>query len=240
MSQPIDLVDPFAPDAPLKASGVSRLSEDSASADAAKQKTHRHFMQFFDASGNHANPCNNTDGIVVKSLTEARDEFKAWVAAVDRLSDPRNASAVLFLNADVISNAQQILAQRCSPGAEMISPGNVISFLRLKLGGLGYEVFGAVYLDSRHRVIELKEEFRGTIDGCAVHPREIARQALTLNAAAVILYHNHPSGCCTPSQADRNITQRLHEALGLFEIRTLDHFIVSASGYSSMAEAGLI
>jgi DNA repair protein RadC len=84
------------------------------------------------------------------------------------------------------------------------------------------------------------ELFRGTIDGAAVHPREVVREALAHNAAAVVLAHNHPSGVAEPSQADELITHRLREALALVEIRVLDHLIVSAGGCTSLAERGLL
>jgi DNA repair protein RadC len=95
-------------------------------------------------------------------------------------------------------------------------------------------------MDNRHRVICFEEMFRGTIDGASVHPREIVKQALAHNAAAVILAHNHPSGVAEPSHADKALTQRLKEALSLVDIRVLDHFIVGDGQSLSFAESGLI
>ena len=100
-------------------------------------------------------------------------------------------------------------------GSALANPRATREFLRMRLRDLPYEVFCCVYLDNRHRVIAFEELFRGTIDGASVHPREVVRQALARNAAAVILVHNHPSGLAEPSQADELITRRLKEALGL-------------------------
>jgi DNA repair protein RadC len=80
--------------------------------------------------------------------------------------------------------------------------------------------------------------FYGTIDGASVHPRVVVQRALTLNAAAVVFYHNHPSGVAEPSQADVRITSKLKEALSLVDIRVLDHFVISAEESVSLAERG--
>ncbi len=94
-------------------------------------------------------------------------------------------------------------------------------------------------MDNRHRVIEFEELFRGTIDGARVHPREVVKSVLKHNAAACIFAHNHPSGDATPSQADQQITQRLKEVLGVIDVRTLDHVVVSENT-CSFAELGLL
>ena len=108
-----------------------------------------------------------------------------------------------------------------------------------KLGGLEREVFAAVFLDTRHRLIEYSELFQGTIDGAEVHPREVVRQALRCNAAAVIVAHNHPSGTVEPSAADRAVTTRLKQALALVDVRLLDHIVVGGTEAASMAARGL-
>ena len=107
-----------------------------------------------------------------------------------------------------------------------------------KLGGLEREVFAAVFLDTRHRLIEYAELFQGTIDGAEVHPREVVRHALRCNAAAVIVAHNHPSGTVDPSAADRAVTERLKQALALVDVRVLDHVIVGGCETLSLAERG--
>ena len=113
-------------------------------------------------------------------------------------------------------------------------------FFQDKLAGLEREVFAAVFLDTRHRLIEYMELFQGTIDGAEVHPREVVRQALRCNAAAVILAHNHPSGTTDPSAADRAVTARLKQALALVDVRLLDHIIVTGSMTLTMAGQGLV
>ena len=102
------------------------------------------------------------------------------------------------------------------------------------------EVFGCLFLDNQHRVIDVGELFQGTIDGASVHPRVVVQQALALNAAAIVFFHNHPSGVAEPSHADEAITKRLKDALALVDIRVLDHFVVTAGECVSFAERGLL
>ena len=102
------------------------------------------------------------------------------------------------------------------------------------------EAFGCAFLDNRHRVIAFEILFRGTIDGASVHPREVVRRALELNAAAAIFAHNHPSGVAEPSQADELITRRLKEALAMVDIRLLDHIVIGHEATESFAERGLL
>jgi len=113
-------------------------------------------------------------------------------------------------------------------------------WLRAWLRPLPSEVFAAVYLDGRHRVIAAEEVFRGTIDGASVHPREIVRRALAHNAAALIVAHNHPSGVAEPSAADIAITRRLADALALVDVRLLDHFVIGEGEPVSLAARGLM
>ena len=120
------------------------------------------------------------------------------------------------------------------------SPADTARFLQLKLGHLEHETFAVIYLDNRHRVIDYCELFRGTIDGTSVYPREVVKEALTRNAAAVILAHNHPSGVCEPSQADERITRRLKDALQLIDVRLLDHLIIGGNDHCSLATRGLL
>ena len=108
----------------------------------------------------------------------------------------------------------------------------------LRLSGLSHEVFAAFFLDTQHRLIQFQELFSGTIDGADVYPREVAKQALKLNAAAVIFAHNHPSGCNTPSQADHQLTRTLVDSLDLLGIRVLDHLVVGQGVPLSFAEKG--
>ncbi len=136
--------------------------------------------------------------------------------------------------------ALTLLAESHQPGKVLDSPESTRSYLRLQLAEYKNEVFGCVFLDQRHRIIEVTELFQGTIDGASVHPRVVVQKALELNSAAVLLFHNHPSGVAEASRADEAITKRLKAALALIDVRVLDHFIVSAGESFSFAESGLV
>ena len=140
----------------------------------------------------------------------------------------------------ILVAAQGIVAARAQRGMSFTEPRTACDFFRDKLGGQEREVFAAVMLDTRHRLIEYVELFFGTIDGAEVHPREVVRQALRCNAAAVIVSHNHPSGEVEPSAADRAVTTRLKQALGLVDIRLLDHVVVAGRESLSMARNGWV
>ena len=140
----------------------------------------------------------------------------------------------------VIKLALAVLSARYRPGRAFTSPEDIEGFLRLKLTGRRNEVFGIVYLDTRHRLIEIAELFNGTVDGAAVYPRVVVQKALEKNAAAVVLFHNHPSGVAEPSESDRSITQRLSRALALIDVRLLDHLVVTDGAFVSLAERGWI
>ena len=120
------------------------------------------------------------------------------------------------------------------------SPNDTKDFLIAQLRAYPHEVFACLFLDNRHQIISFDEMFKGTIDGASVYPREVVKQALARNAAAVIFAHNHPSGVAEPSLADKNITRRLQDALKLVDIRVLDHFIIGDNTAVSFAELGLL
>jgi DNA repair protein RadC len=120
------------------------------------------------------------------------------------------------------------------------APDSTRRFLLAQLRDRPYEVFCCLFLDNRHRLLAFEELFRGTIDGATVHPREVVRQALLHNAAAVIIAHNHPSGVADPSQADEGVTRRVRQALGLVDVRLLDHLIVGDGRCFSFSEHGLL
>jgi len=120
----------------------------------------------------------------------------------------------------------------------LTDPAAARHFLAAEFKALQREVFGCLFLDTRHQVIAFEVLFLGTLDAATVHPREVVRRALALNAAAVILAHNHPSGVAEPSQADRLLTRRLCDALNLVEIRVLDHLVVGDGDTTSFAERG--
>lgn len=135
----------------------------------------------------------------------------------------------------VLAAAQEIVDGRMVRGVSFKDPAVACEFFCNKLGHLEREVFAAVMLDTRHRLIDYVELFQGTIDGAEVHPREVVRVALRLNAAAVLVAHNHPSGDVEPSAADRAVTARLKQSLALVDVRLLDHVIVGGRQSMSMA-----
>jgi DNA repair protein RadC len=141
---------------------------------------------------------------------------------------------------EILSAARSVLARAVRRGVSLDSPRAVRDYLSVTLGNRAHEIFGVIYVDNRHRLIEWQELFRGTLDGASVYPREVVKEALARNAAACILVHNHPSGVAEPSQADELITRRLKEALALVEIRVLDHLVVGGGELVSFAERGLV
>ena len=120
------------------------------------------------------------------------------------------------------------------------SPAAVRDCLRLHFAGREHESFVAMFLDAQHRLIATHELFRGTLTQTSVYPREVVKESLRVNAAAVIFSHNHPSGVTEPSQADQHLTTALKSALALVDVRVLDHFIVAGASILSFAERGLI
>lgn len=141
----------------------------------------------------------------------------------------------------VIGAALAILGTRLrEPGAVMDTPMQVRRFLTLHLAGRRREAFGVMFLDGQHRVIAFEVMFEGTLMQTSVFPREVARRAFELDAAAVILAHNHPSGNPEPSRADKYLTQTMKAALALIDVRTLDHVIVGGLDTFSFAERGLM
>jgi len=136
--------------------------------------------------------------------------------------------------------ARRYFEESLPVGAAIRNPADTQSFLHAKLRHLSHELFCCLYLDNRHRVLRFDPLFRGTIDGTSVYPREVVKEALAVNAAAVILAHNHPSGVAEPSQADERITRRLKSALELVDIRLLDHLIIGQAQTTSLASRGLL
>jgi DNA repair protein RadC len=157
---------------------------------------------------------------------------------------PSNRSnSMTKYEAATVRRAIRILEARCSylGGEPITSPGISKQLAFAHLAGKQDEHFAAAFLDNRHRLLAFETLFRGTVDGASVHARVVVRRALELNAAALLLAHNHPSGCTEPSQADQRITQRLKDALALIDVRVLDHLVVGAQldDTVSFAERGL-
>ncbi|MDH5436615.1 MAG: DNA repair protein RadC [Gammaproteobacteria bacterium] len=140
----------------------------------------------------------------------------------------------------VLEMARRHLYETLQRGDTLNSPEATSHYLTARLRDLPHEVFACLYLDNRHRVIHCEELFRGTLSGASVHPREVVKQALGYNAAALILAHNHPSGVSEPSEADKHLTKRLKEALALVDIRVLDHLVIGDGPAYSFAEYGLL
>lgn len=159
----------------------------------------------------------------------------------DDIDDDERRPALSRTDRTLVAKAIRCLeAVYLTKGDCLTSPQATRDYLKLRLYGLPSEVFVCLFLDTRHRVIRYEELFKGTIDGASVHPCEVVRRVIEVNAAAVIFAHNHPSGVAEPSQADLRITQRLKEALALIEVRVLDHLIVGEGETTSLAERGLL
>jgi DNA repair protein RadC len=190
-------------------------------------------------------------GIRGKSAVDlARDLLAQFDGSLSRLADapPRDLAKLPGLGpakatqlAATLELARRALAENMKTRDLLGSPGAVRDWLRLKLGGLPHEVFGALWLDAQNRLIAWEELSRGTLTQASVYPREVVKRALANNAAAVVLAHNHPSGLAEPSAADELLTRNLKEALALIDVRVLDHFIVAGrSAPLSFAERGLL
>ncbi|EPO7629471.1 TPA: DNA repair protein RadC [Citrobacter freundii] len=140
----------------------------------------------------------------------------------------------------ILEAAREAIEQKFQRGASFTSPIAVKDYLRAKLAGFEHEVFAGLFLDAKHCLLEYVELFRGSINGAAVYPREVVKEALRTNAAAVVFSHNHPSGNPEPSAADQAITRRLKEAMDLIEVRVLDHIVIAGNQGTSFAQLGLL
>jgi DNA repair protein RadC len=141
---------------------------------------------------------------------------------------------------EILAMAKRLIQHKYRRGRSLTSPDNCREFLMLELAPLEHEVFYGIFLDNQHRIIKAECCFQGTIHHANVYPREVVKRGLQLNAKALILAHNHPSGLAEPSKEDKAITKRLIEALALVEITVLDHFVIGGTELFSFAEAGLL
>lgn len=139
---------------------------------------------------------------------------------------------------DILTMAKQLSRKRLSRGRTIENAVDVKEHLRNLLHDYESEVFAVLLLDTKHRILAFRELFYGTIDSASVYPREVVKEALKHNAAAAILVHNHPSGDPKPSEADRLLTERIRETLGLIDVRVLDHIVVGTEGCTSLVEYG--
>jgi len=142
--------------------------------------------------------------------------------------------------AAVLELARRAMAAELAQRPVFDAPQRVKDYLRLQLAHLPHEVFAVLFLDHQHRLLAMEELFRGTLSQTSVYPREVVKRALALNAGAVVLAHNHPSGVAEPSRADEFLTQSLKSALALVDVRVLDHLVVGAADVVSFAERGLL
>ncbi|WP_028452488.1 RadC family protein [Chitinilyticum aquatile] len=162
-----------------------------------------------------------------------------FAASLPQLSAiPGMGSAKFAQLQAVLEMARRALKEELAERDAFTSPHSVRAFLGLRLRGLPHEEFHALFLDQQHRLLSAEMLFRGSLSETRVYPREVVKRALAVNAAAVIVAHNHPSGQATASAADLALTRQLQAALELVEIRLLDHFIVAAHRVESLAEAG--
>lgn len=171
-----------------------------------------------------------------QSTSSSHDTFDARTLLVrDVQGQYRCATAE-----EVLAHARRFLAYRVRRGAAMTSPSVVKDYLRFQIGHLEHEVFGALMLDTQHRIIQFKVLFRGSVSQTSIYPREVVKEVLAVNAAAVLLAHNHPSGSAEPSRADEFLTRTLKDSLSMVDVRVLDHLVVSATDIVSFAERGLL
>ncbi len=141
---------------------------------------------------------------------------------------------------EVLRHARQVLARRVRRGTVFDSPAVVKDYLKVHMSPLDYEVFMVIFVDAQHKLIACEQLFRGSLTQTSVYPREVVKRALVLNAGAVVLAHNHPSGSVEPSRADEMLTQTLKSALMLVDVRVLDHLVVAGDATVSFAERGLL
>lgn len=168
-------------------------------------------------------------------MSQLSSSFDSSLLVRDVAGDYRPAKAD-----EVLQAALRVLAGQMYGSEALTSPQVVRDFLRIKLGTLEHEVFALIHLDTRNRVIDYVEMFRGTVSQTSVYPREVVKESLARNSAALILVHNHPSGAAEPSRADEMLTQTLKSALALVDVRVLDHLVVAGANILSFAERGLL
>jgi len=184
-------------------------------------------MNTLDNTKTVSSPFRRAKPVVLRTYHTALHE-----AGASRLSDEELA---------IVTRALVILENKViRKGHVFDSPASAKPWLILNYGMLDREVFGLVFLDSRHRYLGHQQLFTGTIDGASIHPRQVARSVFDYNAAAVCAVHCHPSFVAEPSQADELITHRLRDMLNAFEVRLLDHYIVGGNQVLSMSERGLL
>ena len=188
---------------------------------------------------------NTLDNTAIRDAGEVAVQYEINPVLVTSLSvqdqleviaqSPEGIEAIIQMTCDLVDRRFAAVKRVCFKSPEIVK--NVI---KARLGHLEHEEFAVLFLDNKHREIAFKTMFRGTIDGAAVYPREVVKEALKHNAAACLLAHNHPSGSLEPSSADISLTRCLKDALALVDVRVLDHIIIGEGSPCSMAEQNLM
>lgn len=181
-----------------------------------------------------------SDGELLAKLIGTKESRRLYHGSLQPLFAPSTSDGQHETCAVAKELVRRWLAEELRRDCILTSPGSVRDYLRLFFTGREYESFVVLFLDAQNRLIAADELFRGTLTQTSVYPREIVKEALRQNAAAVIFSHNHPSGVAEPSRADEALTSSLKQALALVDVRVLDHFIVAGATTLSFAERGLI
>ncbi|STQ91685.1 RadC family protein [Iodobacter fluviatilis] len=188
-------------------------------------------------------------GVKGKSAVDLARDLLLYFGSLEQLFQaPHNAlcqvhgmgSAKYCQLQAVLEMSKRALQEELRKADAFTSPASVKAFLKLRLRGLDHEEFHALFLNTAHQLISAETLFKGSLSETRIYPREVARRALALNAAAVIVAHNHPSGSPQPSDADIHITRQLRNTLEIIDVSLLDHCIIAAHQVISMAELGLV
>ena len=190
----------------------------------------------------------NDDTTTADSMEHARDlltKYQGWRGLLDAnrvklQQDDATCPAHWVRMQAALELGTRWLESEVRARPVMSEPDRTKNYVKAWICRFPHEVFACLFLDNRHRIIKNEIMFTGTIDGASVYPREVVKRALEHNAAAIIFAHNHPSGIAEPSQADKQLTLKLTQALGLLDIRVLDHLVVGDKMVTSMAERGLM
>lgn len=199
------------------------------------------------SSAGEAGALSSRDLRVLEALrpflgAEAEALFEANGRSLHRLIGvARDASGIGWLQMrSGLRLARELLMEDLRPSQAFRSACAVSDYLKLHFAGQAHESFAVLFLSAQHTMLAFEDMFRGTLTQTGVYPREVVKRALQLNASAVILAHNHPSGKVEPSEADLVLTRALKEALALVDVHVLDHFVVGNNRAASMAERGLL
>jgi DNA repair protein RadC len=186
------------------------------------------------------NDISNQDSNLTATRRPKAVRVRTYHAALHEPGASRLTPTEMAIVTQALVILENKVVRKLKPGEIMTSPEHVKQWLILHYGMLDREVFGLIFLDSRHRYLGHQQLFTGDIQGASVHPRQVARSVFDYNAAAVIAVHCHPSFVAEPSHADELITHKLRDMLGQLEVRLLDHCIVGGNQVMSFAAKGLI